>query len=387
MLNVQRRLSVQRVAAASYARARTWWNASEPPSGSGSTVSRVDWRTYERWEGPVVIGDCPYRLPLNPNPMEKVFWVTAAAEGYLDSVQAFDRGIVSAGALQWIEGGGLFHVSQMLGLVQHRSHEAMRPLMPIMQHCGVALDSSLPGVYRFRFGGGTWVDNVDRLQDMYFGGASGLKGGWTAETKQVVEAWVTGISGVFKHPAAQELQVGYTLPRLMTFVRDGAKTILWDSDANDDSGVRGAARAAYISFAVNNPAAALRALVTMQTEHPRWSYDWLRALLQALTFTAGIPLYVHRYNAIRQRLEKLYGVNLPDFADGLSDAPLASVKSIQDTLRALGFDPGPSDGDYGRRTETALRGYQKSRGLKPDGMLGPVTRARLLEDLKAIDVA
>lgn len=40
---------------------------------------------------------------------------------------------------------------------------------------------------------------------------------------------------------------------------------------------------------------------------------------------------------------------------------------IQRRLKELGFDPGPLDGDIGPRTLNAIRAYQNSIGLKPDG--------------------
>ena len=45
----------------------------------------------------------------------------------------------------------------------------------------------------------------------------------------------------------------------------------------------------------------------------------------------------------------------------------ATVASIQNGLRDLGYDPGPIDGIYGNRTTQAIRQYQKDRGLRVDG--------------------
>jgi putative peptidoglycan binding protein len=53
------------------------------------------------------------------------------------------------------------------------------------------------------------------------------------------------------------------------------------------------------------------------------------------------------------------------------------VRTLQDLLRARGHDPGPSDGLFGRRTDTAVRAFQASRGLHADGVVGPQTRAEL----------
>jgi hypothetical protein len=56
---------------------------------------------------------------------------------------------------------------------------------------------------------------------------------------------------------------------------------------------------------------------------------------------------------------------------------LPQVKELQDKLRAAGFDPGPSDGWYGRNTANAVRRYQEANGLTVDGDAGPQTLGSL----------
>jgi N-acetylmuramoyl-L-alanine amidase len=46
---------------------------------------------------------------------------------------------------------------------------------------------------------------------------------------------------------------------------------------------------------------------------------------------------------------------------------------IQNTLLKLGFKPGLADGLWGKRTESAVRAFQESRGLAVDGKVGPRT--------------
>lgn len=50
---------------------------------------------------------------------------------------------------------------------------------------------------------------------------------------------------------------------------------------------------------------------------------------------------------------------------------------VQQKLAQLGFKPGPLDGIWGRQTAAAVRAFQESRGLEPDGILGPLTLAAL----------
>jgi peptidoglycan hydrolase-like protein with peptidoglycan-binding domain len=53
------------------------------------------------------------------------------------------------------------------------------------------------------------------------------------------------------------------------------------------------------------------------------------------------------------------------------------VAVLQFLLRRRGFSTGVPDGRFGRRTRSALVRFQRSRGLRPDGVLGPRT-ARVL---------
>lgn len=51
----------------------------------------------------------------------------------------------------------------------------------------------------------------------------------------------------------------------------------------------------------------------------------------------------------------------------------ASVVQLQQLLRNAGFDPGPIDGIFGQRTQSAVIAFQRSRNLVPDGIVGVMT--------------
>ena len=53
------------------------------------------------------------------------------------------------------------------------------------------------------------------------------------------------------------------------------------------------------------------------------------------------------------------------------------VRSLQRTLRRLGWSPGPVDGLFGPRTEAAVVRLQRSAGLAADGIAGPRTARAL----------
>ncbi|HXH09922.1 MAG TPA: peptidoglycan-binding domain-containing protein [Alphaproteobacteria bacterium] len=58
------------------------------------------------------------------------------------------------------------------------------------------------------------------------------------------------------------------------------------------------------------------------------------------------------------------------------------IRRAQTQLRALGFDPGPTDGDFGPQTEAALRAYQQAHRLPQTGRLDEVTLRSLLPEMR-----
>lgn len=53
------------------------------------------------------------------------------------------------------------------------------------------------------------------------------------------------------------------------------------------------------------------------------------------------------------------------------------VTSLQQKLKALGFDPNGTDGNFGPGTRRAVIAFQQSKGLQADGIAGPATLAAL----------
>ncbi|MFN3428585.1 MAG: peptidoglycan-binding protein [Candidatus Sericytochromatia bacterium] len=64
----------------------------------------------------------------------------------------------------------------------------------------------------------------------------------------------------------------------------------------------------------------------------------------------------------------------PTLRKGVSGDP---VKKLQDRLRALGHDPGGSDGAFGPKTDAAVKAFQAAQGLEVDGIVGPNTWKKL----------
>lgn len=58
-----------------------------------------------------------------------------------------------------------------------------------------------------------------------------------------------------------------------------------------------------------------------------------------------------------------------------------STRDIQRALKRAGYYTGRVDGAIGPRTKRAVRAFQKANGLKPDGIVGQQTWAKLQEYL------
>jgi peptidoglycan hydrolase-like protein with peptidoglycan-binding domain len=49
------------------------------------------------------------------------------------------------------------------------------------------------------------------------------------------------------------------------------------------------------------------------------------------------------------------------------------VRQLQKALRDLGYDAGAVDGQFGSKTEQAVKAFQRDRGLSADGIVGEIT--------------
>jgi len=60
------------------------------------------------------------------------------------------------------------------------------------------------------------------------------------------------------------------------------------------------------------------------------------------------------------------------------------VEEMQQILKDAGFDPGPSDGVMGGQTRSAIRKFQKQKGLKQTGKIDSVTHLALNREKEAV---
>ena len=64
------------------------------------------------------------------------------------------------------------------------------------------------------------------------------------------------------------------------------------------------------------------------------------------------------------------------------NSSLDRMRQIQMALKKAGFYTGEIDGKMGHQTRIAIESFQKTKGLKPDGIVGPKTWEELIKYLK-----
>jgi lysozyme len=87
------------------------------------------------------------------------------------------------------------------------------------------------------------------------------------------------------------------------------------------------------------------------------------------------PELVGRRRAERAQFLRPDDTTTPSLTHGLSQ--VTDVKSLQSVLKKIGFYGGEVDGDFGPKTEKAVRDFQAKRGLVVDGVVGEKTYAAL----------
>ncbi|HMI98118.1 MAG TPA: lytic murein transglycosylase [Micropepsaceae bacterium] len=80
--------------------------------------------------------------------------------------------------------------------------------------------------------------------------------------------------------------------------------------------------------------------------------------------------------------DRLKGAGIVQASWPVDESPLdeTSRTALQEGLTALGFSTGGTDGVLGRRTQQAIRDYQKARGLPADGFATPGLLTRILNE-------
>jgi len=365
-------------------------------------ASKIGWGHYREYEGPFFKGNAPFKFPEDPSENHKRLAVITATEGgRYNAYNGYDRCICSLGLIQWCE-AKYYLVSTMLGYVADLHPEALQPLHTHLAKIRAEFKKNHRDRYRFFFKDERGeVDQGQEQKQLFLLNSSGLRNSWDEESKYYAKQMASVLASVFEDNNAQNAQAVYTAKKLIGFATKQAQQILF---GHEPSGKAedwvGAAQAAYLSYAANLPAVASKHIIKYQEQAGDFqpNQEWVVGMLKQLTFGPSISIYPHRYNAIRPVLEKLYKIDLPDFAKELKEQEdfhaskvdididddfdkLKEPKAVQEALISLGFDLGPhgADGVIGRKTLAALMAFQQHRGLKVDGVIGSDTRKKLWE--------
>jgi hypothetical protein len=366
-----------------------------------TTAADVGWGKYKGYRGPFFRGTKRFKLPDNPTVDHQFLAVTTATEGGSpDAINMYDRCMVSTSYIQNCE--LYFMTSRLLGEFAKSSPDLLQPLTPVLQASEAVFSQTARGRWRFIFLDERGeVDTRTEQQQLFLLNSTGKVGTWDDESKEHAKHWAACLANTFAQEETEDIQVAFSARRLRAYVLPGARRSLF-SDQLMPTGWVGAVQAGFLSYAVNIPAQAEKWLTEALKDAPgpKWSRDWSIHLFKTLTFGPKVAIWPHRYNAIRPTLEKLFGVDMPDFADELAkwedemdqgverdgiDPAFHQLGEIQQVLIDMGYDLGPAkaDGVMGRKTRDAIMTFQGLNGLVADGIVGSKTRAKLLEVWRA----
>ena len=107
-----------------------------------------------------------------------------------------------------------------------------------------------------------------------------------------------------------------------------------------------------------------------------WLIGWSTFSLLAISL-GDLPVVASEVSSVIQQVAQATPslvVNRPILRTGSQGA---EVSELQAALKLLGYFTGAVDGFYGESTAIAVSRFQQASGLKPDGVTGPTTWARL----------
>lgn len=331
----------------------------------------IKWGSYDIYEGPVFWGKQKHVLLPEMKQGDAILGVITSTEGgAYDAYNGYDKCICTSGLIQWCDRAPWFLVCKLLGAVAQKDVALLAPVVEFASEHGYTFGQTTLGEWRFwRNDDGSVVTTVAEQRQLYLGGSSGSKGGWSESQKEHAKRWAAACSNVWQEAEALTVQREYTVGKLFGFATKSARRVLAQSEEVGGD-VALAFQAAYLSFAANNPQKASRALGNaIEAIGIRWTEGWLIEVLRHLTFDPGIAIYPHRYDKIRPVLEQVYGVNLPDFSEDLviwakkhNFKGVLSPRELQRALQVLDYDIGPAgaDGIFGERTRAALKKFEKA---------------------------
>lgn len=314
---------------------------------------KIQWGKYRDTAGPYTYG----ASRIVNEPCAELRVIAATEGGSWDAVNMFDKGIVSVGCLQVIE-NRLGYVTQLFKELKKSGVEVNKFLTDATGISFLNNQFVLHGKTDARY---VWLLGSDQKS-------------WSSDQTEHAMAACKAMSETLALPAAitaqrKWLRSGF----LQNFLFEPAKTLManWKTDQAPQH--QYALYLAYLSFACNLPARAA-GLLRQNIQRPNvGSPEWCQHMFYTLAAKSGIDIWPERARKIAPVIEQITGYK---FGSGPAQLGI-SVRRAQEILVKLGAKIAV-DGAYGRLTREAVRTFQRSAGLIPDGIIGPKTREALL---------
>lgn len=281
-------------------------------------VAKIGWGRYHSQEGPFFGGTIKTPIAERIDSFaKKVLSITAAAEGgHYDAINMYDSGLLSVGAMQFIDVAPQFGVTRMLGEVAEKC--GLEPLLEALQP---ALNLSNANFLKV---GNDWrfstnaqpVTTVRQQRELFFGDAQGNTfGSFNEGKKNRAKTWAACMANVWYIPGAVEAQSEYCLRRLMSdFTWGSLRAELFNVNVVDD-GYVGATRALLLAYAVNAPAIVVKRYeIAKNNSKSKFSPDWCLEVLRDVVVNGGIDVWKARWSAKMPLVERAFGVKLPTYA-------------------------------------------------------------------------
>lgn len=269
---------------------------------------KIGWGEYGGFEGPFCWGSKTLPIVANPTWNDNLLRVISATEGHYDSVNMYDKCIVSVGCVQWGEACNNGSVTRLIKEVAQQL-----PTLVYQNFTG------LPGGWNQHTG--TFVElpsqkqitNPELMRKIYLGGSSGAKGAWTDPQKTAAKKWCLAFARLFQNDKACEIQRDYSARELEKYKGKVAKEVLWDGT---EGAYQDALRLIYMSYSANLPSTTEKYLklgLQSATEKgfEKWSPEWLWELVESWRSKAKVGIWPGRYSKIKPVIEDITCVSLP----------------------------------------------------------------------------
>lgn len=283
---------------------------------------KVLWGKYSKFEGPFYPGIINYNLPKNSTLEDKTIKIVSATEGRFDSINMYDKCIISVGLIQFCE-ANYYLVTKLFSefCKKYGTNILDTSLTEIKQLIGYNpwfKDSD--NEFRFHTKNGDKIDSLKEQQDLFLG-CSGEIGSWNEQAIQKAKLWAKCVAKFLQSKEMTVFQIEY----LKKFIKQNytSKFLNETLEKNKNTEFKDLSEAiylSYISFASNNPKNAKENLeITKNKNSNVLTKEFLVDMLRQMTFANSITIYKKRYEKIARELNLMYpSLSLPNTSDILS---------------------------------------------------------------------